>query len=221
MTAKKHDLPKLVRDNYPELCPDNTYGSISTDDRLTYLNKKLVEEVNEYQETGRLEELADLVEVAHAILKLWNIEIPDFERVRKQKRKERGGYEKGVLLIALSPEYQQQIEEQKGCPMKIWEINLGIPFRENLDALAIGKRLETDLGLQSSAGGCGFGYRDLRFQFDADQGDAAKNAVKRICTWLTLHGYKVKEQVPGHPYETEDEDGGTLAYIGCSEIDYE
>jgi hypothetical protein len=106
--------------------------------------------------------------------------------------------------------------------MTFWEIELGIPFMENLNAVEIGKQLESDLGLQSSAGGCGFGYRDLQFQFDADKCDTAKNAVKRICAWLAQRGYKTRERVPGRPYETEDEDGNVLAYIGCGKItDYD
>ena len=93
---------KLVRDKIPQIIeaagktctcfvlPDHEY--------LTLLNAKLNEEVTEYQESGEMEELADILEVIHAIAKARGSSIEDVEAIRQAKREERGGFELQILL---------------------------------------------------------------------------------------------------------------------------
>ena len=62
---------KLVRDNIPDICRKNgQIPKISILDEESYgreLKKKLVEEVNEFLESGDTEELADIAEVIDAL----------------------------------------------------------------------------------------------------------------------------------------------------------
>ncbi len=93
---------KLVRDKIPEII--NATGKtcvcepISDGLYLEKLNEKLLEEVQEYLESGTLEELADIGEVMHAILAYKHITLDEFQRVRTEKLEARGGFEKRLLL---------------------------------------------------------------------------------------------------------------------------
>ena len=80
---------KLVRDKIPEIIEANgekcTIEILNDDDYLIYLNKKLLEEVNEYLESGDVEELADLEEVLRAILAVKKVSYSSFEERRLSK----------------------------------------------------------------------------------------------------------------------------------------
>ena len=62
---------KLVRDKIPEIIENNNEFCktriLNDDEYLVELNKKIKEELNEYLESGEIEELADLEEVLRAI----------------------------------------------------------------------------------------------------------------------------------------------------------
>ncbi len=95
---------KLVRDRIPEIieaegkkCEVRTLDD--DEEYLLELNWKLQEELHEYQESGAVEELADLVEVAQAILRLKGISKKKFEGMMAEKREERGGFEERVYLV--------------------------------------------------------------------------------------------------------------------------
>jgi predicted house-cleaning noncanonical NTP pyrophosphatase (MazG superfamily) len=62
------------------------------------LKEKLQEEVAEFMEAESKEEMADIFEVITAILtdKQWTLE--EIVEVQKKKRKERGGFEKKIIL---------------------------------------------------------------------------------------------------------------------------
>ena len=93
---------KLVRDKIPEIIEKNNESCktrvLSDDEYLIELNKKIKEELNEYLESGEIEELADLLEVLYATVKARGYSIEDLERVRIEKQKTRGGFEGKVLL---------------------------------------------------------------------------------------------------------------------------
>ena len=63
---------KLVRDNIPNIVAKSgkrcKYQILSHAEYLFALDKKLQEELEEYQDSRSIEELADLVEVVYAIL---------------------------------------------------------------------------------------------------------------------------------------------------------
>ena len=93
---------KLVRDNIPEIMIKNNAKPITrilTDEEyLTELNKKLLEEVKEYLESGEIEELADIEEVILAILNAKKITKDNFEEIRQIKVKKRGAFNKKIFL---------------------------------------------------------------------------------------------------------------------------
>ena len=97
---KQYD--KLIRDNIPEIIEKSGRSCkievLSDEECLKYLNKKLLEEANEYLESEEVEELADLEEVLRAILKLKGISYENFEKVRNKKADERGSFDKKLLL---------------------------------------------------------------------------------------------------------------------------
>ncbi|MBQ3493971.1 MAG: hypothetical protein IJA69_01000, partial [Clostridia bacterium] len=58
------------------------------------------EELKEYLESGKLEELADLEEVLRAILKVKKVDYNNFEKIRKDKVEKRGAFDKKIFLIS-------------------------------------------------------------------------------------------------------------------------
>jgi predicted house-cleaning noncanonical NTP pyrophosphatase (MazG superfamily) len=98
---------KLVRDRIPEIIEKEgkTYKTVILDDNQfkSELRKKLKEEVQEYldaqNEQEAVEELADALEVIHALAEAHGVSIEELEQVRKTKAKERGGFEEKIFLI--------------------------------------------------------------------------------------------------------------------------
>ncbi|NPE08639.1 MAG: nucleoside triphosphate pyrophosphohydrolase [Asgard group archaeon] len=95
---------KLVRDNIPTIIEEQgkkpITGKIRNDkEYLEYLGKKLVEESKEYSKSKQLEELIDLMEIIYSILNLEEIAFSEFEKKRLTKKKERGGFDKKILLL--------------------------------------------------------------------------------------------------------------------------
>lgn len=93
---------KLIRDKIPEIIEEagNNYEMevLDDEDYFKALNKKLQEELDEYKASKEIMELADLVEIIYAILDYKNISRDEFEKMRKEKQKERGGFEKKLFL---------------------------------------------------------------------------------------------------------------------------
>ena len=94
---------KLVRDKIPEIIV--AQGDIPVTKTLNdveyfqALNLKLQEEVAEYLDGFCIEEIADVLEVIHAIIKYKGISFDEIEQVRKKKNNERGGFNKKISLI--------------------------------------------------------------------------------------------------------------------------
>ncbi len=97
---KQYD--KLIRDKIPEIIKESGRNCkvevLSDEECMKYLNKKLLEEANEYLESGEVEELADLEEVLRGILKLKGVSYDDFEKIRNEKVEKRGAFDKKLLL---------------------------------------------------------------------------------------------------------------------------
>ena len=93
---------KLVRDNIPEIMIKNGAKPItrilSQEECLIELNKKISEEVNEYLESGNIEEIADIEEVILAILNAKGVKKEELETIRKEKVKKRGAFNKRIFL---------------------------------------------------------------------------------------------------------------------------
>ena len=71
---------------------------LSDEEYLKELNKKLLEEVKEYLESGEIEELADIEEVILAILNAKEKTKENLEEIRKNKVLKRGAFNKKLFL---------------------------------------------------------------------------------------------------------------------------
>ena len=94
---------KLVRDLIPEIIESSgkTHLTRILDDKeyAEQLNTKLLEEVYEYLESGKTEELADIAEVFEAILALKGVSTEKLAHVKAAKKASRGGFEKRIFLL--------------------------------------------------------------------------------------------------------------------------
>ncbi len=93
---------KLVRDRIPEIIKEAGKTPITKilpeEEMENHLIQKLEEEIQEFKETRDFEELADLLEVIEALAKLRGEEMYTLERVKTDKKAERGGFEERILL---------------------------------------------------------------------------------------------------------------------------
>ncbi len=93
---------KLVRDKIPEII--NQDGKkvvshiLSEKDYIAELDKKLIEEVNEYIKDKSLEEMADVLEVLYAICKARGYTIDELEAKRIEKAEVKGGFQEKIFL---------------------------------------------------------------------------------------------------------------------------
>ena len=98
-----HKYNKLVRDKIPNIINSEknkkaTFRIMEENEYLKELNKKLMEEANEFIEKNDVEELADVMEVVISIMKEKNITWEQVEKIRKEKKENRGGFENKVFL---------------------------------------------------------------------------------------------------------------------------
>lgn len=68
---------------------------------LRELNRKLGEELAEYQSSGDVAELADMAEVILALAQAKGLSVAAFEALRRQKVAERGAFENRLFLVAV------------------------------------------------------------------------------------------------------------------------
>lgn len=94
---------KLVRDKIPQIIKDK--GSVPVThiaDDTEYWEKlkaKLQEEVTEVlEDTNVDEELADVLEVVHAMLAFKDMKFEELEQIMLKKREERGGFKNKIIL---------------------------------------------------------------------------------------------------------------------------
>ena len=66
---------------------------------LAEIEKKLIEEVNEYAESKDVEELADLLEVIYRISELRGVNSDELDEIRKDKAEKRGRFANNLFLI--------------------------------------------------------------------------------------------------------------------------
>jgi len=100
-------MPKLVRDRIPELFPDNAYRVLDEAEYESALRDKLTEEAQEYLTDRTPEELADVLEVLHALATLHDLTPQELEELRSRKAAERGGFVERVWLDVRGEEADQ------------------------------------------------------------------------------------------------------------------
>ena len=94
---------KAIRDKIPEIIADSgkKYNLKQLDDVsfLAEIEKKLIEEVNEYTESKDVKELADLLEVIYRISELRGVNSDELDKIRKDKAEKRGKFASNLFLI--------------------------------------------------------------------------------------------------------------------------
>ena len=100
----KIDYNKAIRDKIPEIIEKSgqkcKVDSLSDGDFLKELEKKLVEELDEYQESKSVEELADILEVIYRISSLRGTTQEQLDKIRMNKATDRGAFENNLFLIS-------------------------------------------------------------------------------------------------------------------------
>ena len=93
---------KLVRDNIPQIIEKSGKRCktrvLSGDEYFARLNEKLGEEFDEYMQSGEVEELADIVEVALALAAAKGVTAEQFNAIRAQKALKNGAFTQNLLL---------------------------------------------------------------------------------------------------------------------------
>ena len=94
---------KAIRDKIPEIIKkdDHTCNveTMSDEKYLVEIEKKLSEEVIEYQNDKNTEELVDVLEVIYKIAKLKGISKEELEKIRIDKIEKRGAFENNLFLV--------------------------------------------------------------------------------------------------------------------------
>ena len=102
--VKKYN--KAIRDKIPEIINKDGFtcnvDTMSDEKFLVEIEKKLSEEVAEYQNDKNPEELADILEVIYKIAKLKGISKEELEKIRLDKVEKRGAFDENLFLIDTS-----------------------------------------------------------------------------------------------------------------------
>jgi predicted house-cleaning noncanonical NTP pyrophosphatase (MazG superfamily)/uncharacterized cupin superfamily protein len=113
---------KVVRDRIPEIigllggeCVVYTLSDLSF---LPKLENKLKEEIEEYLESRKTEELVDLLELIYRIAELNGSSKDELEALRLKKREEKGGFENNLILFSPSEEKGSYPKLRSNGPVK-------------------------------------------------------------------------------------------------------
>ncbi len=95
------DKGKLVRDKIPEIimaAGKTPITRIMDDEEYLFeLDKKLNEEIAEYQEDKSIEEMADVLEVLYAICEARGHSINELLQIQEAKKEARGGFKQKIF----------------------------------------------------------------------------------------------------------------------------
>lgn len=93
---------KLVRDNIPNIIESQgkvvKYRTLFEKEYLFQLNKKLIEEVEEYKRKNEIVELADILEVVFALGKAQGVSEDELLKIRQDKLETNGGFDGKIFL---------------------------------------------------------------------------------------------------------------------------
>lgn len=118
---------KLVRDKIPQnieaLGKRCDYYVLNEEEYKKELDKKLLEEANEFIADHSTEEMADLIEVVEAIKKSNNLKNEEIEKVRLEKKAKKGGFEEKLYLVEVEEEVGNEIEDKnkENKQQVLWE----------------------------------------------------------------------------------------------------
>ena len=109
---------KLVRDKIPENIECDTgkkckYRLLNDEEYLIELNKKVIEEANEFIENNSIEELGDLLEVLNAIMKVKGYKMDEVKTIMKEKEEKRGAFNNKIFLEYVDEQNRNTNEEKE------------------------------------------------------------------------------------------------------------
>ncbi len=100
----RSEYDKLVRDRIPEIIraagkQPVTRTVTGPDELRQRLIDKLAEEMQEYRESGSLEEIADILEVLQGLVEqVHGVKWEEVRVIQGRKWEERGGFAQGIIL---------------------------------------------------------------------------------------------------------------------------
>ena len=114
----RYTYNKLVRDRIPEEINKEPgrkckYRILNDEEYLKELNKKIIEEANEFVEENSIEELGDLMEVINAIMNIKGYNIEEVNQVMRDKENRKGAFNKKIYLEYVDEEKRNLKEEME------------------------------------------------------------------------------------------------------------
>ena len=114
----RYTYNKLVRDKIPEDIDREQgrkckYRILEDKEYLKELNRKVLEEANEFIEENSIEELGDLMEVINAIMKLKGYNMEEVKKVMKAKEEKKGAFKNKIFLEYVDEEKRNLKEEKE------------------------------------------------------------------------------------------------------------
>ena len=101
----KYKYNKLVRDKIPQniRAKGHDVKHLVLDDKEYFeeLDKKLIEEVNEFVEVHNEEEMADIMEVIEAIIKQRGMSLKQIQEIKQKKREKSGSFNDKIFLVSI------------------------------------------------------------------------------------------------------------------------
>lgn len=113
----RYNYNKLVRDRISEEINNEKgrkckYRVLNDEEYLKELNKKVLEEANEFVEENSIEELGDLMEVINAIMTLKGYNNEQIIKSMETKRNKKGAF-KGKIFLEYVDEEKRNLEEEE------------------------------------------------------------------------------------------------------------
>ncbi|MFT9816193.1 phosphoribosyl-ATP pyrophosphohydrolase [Lysinibacillus sp. NPDC056185] len=98
---------KLVRDLIPQVIEEEgktcSIRVLEQGEHLEEIKVKMQEEALEFLEAASpkeaVEELADILELVHTAIQMYDVSYEQLEQICTQKKSQRGGFSKGIYLI--------------------------------------------------------------------------------------------------------------------------
>lgn len=114
----RYTYNKLVRDKIPENIDNmkgrkSKYKILDDAEYLKELNRKVIEEANEFIEENSIEELGDLMEVLNAIMKLKGYKLEEVNKIMKEKNEKKGAFDNKIFLEYIDEEKRNLDEEEE------------------------------------------------------------------------------------------------------------
>jgi predicted house-cleaning noncanonical NTP pyrophosphatase (MazG superfamily) len=131
MKFHRFKVAKLIRDKIPALMAQEKVlyhlQYLQGQEYIDHLKLKLLEEAKEVQEakdqTNLTEEMADVLEVIHALAKANHISLEDIESKRLEKTTVRGGFDQGSYCAYMDiPADHSELKKYQAMPHKYPEL---------------------------------------------------------------------------------------------------